>query len=420
MKKKANFLNYSLVLGAALGFFSVNARADSPAPRPQLQASILNKNPTGNLPAGYNPFQIRHAYGFDLIANQGAGQKIAVIDAFGAPSIAASVNAFSKFFGLPNVPLQVSAPAKFNKSGETTASLQTWAWETALDVEWAHSAAPQATIILSVAASGSYADLMNAVERAIKLGATTVSMSWGGAEDAAGPAFFQQYDAIFAKYPNITFVAASGDGGAASGCSSVDAGNPDCHKVQWPSSSPYVISVGGTSLELDANGNRTGAEIAWIGSGGGVSLFEPQTAGQASLHLPGTLRAVPDVSYNADPNTGYYVYATIPGVAKAQWAVFGGTSVGAPQWASLFTIARSTRAHENPKLGALDFATAIYSLSTSSTGLAEFFQPVNSGCNTNLSIIGTCATPGFDDVTGLGTPRADQLLNVAIPGSLVE
>ena len=195
----------------------------------------------------YNPTQIRHAYGFDqLLAAgiNGAGQKIGIVDAYGNPDIQADLNTFCAQFGLAPTTVQVLGTSRRNTG---------WGLETALDVEWAHVIAPNATIILSVANSSSYSDLLAAVDAAVKAGATVISMSWGGSEFSGETT----YDTHF-NVAGVTFVASSGDSGESTG-------------VEWPASSPYVVGVGGTSLYLDANGNRTSPEAAWSDSGGGLS-----------------------------------------------------------------------------------------------------------------------------------------------------
>src|SRR5205823_6642705 len=124
--------------------------------------------------------------------------------------------------------------------------------------------------------------------------------------------------------PNVTFTASSGDSGAG---------------VEWPAASPYVVAVGGTSLYLDGSNNR-GSESAWSGSGGGISSYYSQPSFQTGWQTS-TKLGVPDVSYDADPNTGVEVYDSVNG----GWFVVGGTSAGAPQWAALVALANELRAN---------------------------------------------------------------------------
>jgi len=321
----------------------------------------------------YNPAQIRHAYGIDQLAANGSGQKIAIVDAYGNTSIQADLNTFCTQFGLPTTTIQVLGTSTLNTG---------WALETALDVEWAHAIAPQASLILSVAASASTTDLLNAVNAAIKAGATVVSMSWGTPEFAGESV----YDSYF-QTPGVAFVASSGDGGELAGSPQVD----------WPAASPYVVSVGGTTLTLDANNNRT-SETAWTSSGGGLSTSYTRPAWQNSWSAYAT-RGVPDVSYNGDPNTGVLVYDSVNG----GWFVVGGTSAGAPQWAALLALANQSRS------SGVKGNSDIYSVAGTAPAInpANFFDITsgnNGGDADDLSVT------GYDLVTGLGSPQAASLV----------
>ncbi|HTL16717.1 MAG TPA: hypothetical protein VL793_05735 [Patescibacteria group bacterium] len=138
-------------------------------PRPGHARPPLHINATPSSSTSYAPSQIRHAYGFDQLPATGSGQKIALVTAYGNASIQNDLNTFSSQFGLAPTTIQVLG----NNSGSDTG----WALETALDVEWAHAIAPGATLILSVAASSSLNDLLNAIDAAVNAGATVVSMS---------------------------------------------------------------------------------------------------------------------------------------------------------------------------------------------------------------------------------------------------
>src|SRR5947207_3427148 len=242
----------------------------------------LHANATPATSVYYNPAQIRHAYGVDILLVSGTGQTIAIVDAYGSSSMQKDLNTFCSYFNLPAITVPVYYPQ--GKAGINTG----WAQETALDVEWAHAIAPNARIVLVVAKTASLNNLLGAVDYAVNnLGANVVSMSWGGSESSAETS----WDSHFTK-PGVTFVASSGDSGESTG-------------VEWPAASPNVLSVGGTRLSLDASGNRV-CETAWSGSGGGISVYEALPSFQIGL-LSATGRGVPDVSYVADPNTGVEV-----------------------------------------------------------------------------------------------------------------
>src|SRR5439155_7369476 len=147
-----------------------------------------------------------------------------------------------------------------------------WSVETALDVEWAHAIAPKANILLVEAHSSSIGDLMSAVDYARNQpGVTAVSMSWGIDEATLGRAaesFYHSYFTTPAEHAGITFVAASGDSGAANG-------------PEWPAISPNVLSVGGTRLTTTGSSGAYASEGAWSGSGGGVSAYESEPSYQS-------------------------------------------------------------------------------------------------------------------------------------------
>ena len=176
-----------------------------------------------------------------------------------------------------------------------------WAFEIALDVQWAHAMAPGASILVVEAASNRITDMMTAVDTARKAtGVTVVTMSWGASE-FSGQTAYDKYFTTPAKHPGVSFVAASGDYGSPG---------------TWPAFSSNVLAVGGTSLATDSSGNYLG-ETGWSGSGGGDSRYVRQPKYQSALLYSGLFarnlrRAIPDVAYNSDPNTGYLVYNSVP------------------------------------------------------------------------------------------------------------
>jgi subtilase family serine protease len=119
---------------------------------------------------------VRHAYGFDQVTATGAGQTIAIVDAYGSQSAQKDLNTFCSYFGIASTTLVIAYPQ--GKPGNNTG----WAQETSLDVQWAHVIAPNATILLVVAKSSSLNNLLGAVDYAVAYGASVVSMSWGAGE----------------------------------------------------------------------------------------------------------------------------------------------------------------------------------------------------------------------------------------------
>jgi len=348
-------------------------------------------------PAGYSPQQIQNAYGVNQIAfsggkvaGNGTGQTIAIVTAYNDPNISSDLAAFDKQYGL-------SAPASLtiDNLGATTTN-PGWALETSLDVEWAHAMAPGAKIVLVEAPSATLSSLLNAVNYArYQPGVSVVSMSWGTTEFWGESAF----DSIFttpAGHTGETFVAASGDSGAWYG-------------PMYPSVSPNVLAVGGTTLTLAA-GNTYGSETGWSDSTGGFSGLdsgwrtyesEPsyQTATLQAVGLSYGVRTTPDVSFNADPNTGVAVYDSIPYSGQSGWFEVGGTSAATPAWAGLVAIADQGLATGGKgALSNTQAQTDLYTLPSSD------FHGITTGFN------GYSATPGYDLVTGLGSPKANLVV----------
>jgi subtilase family serine protease len=342
--------------------------------------------------SAFVPAQIRHAYGFDQVANQGAGQIIGIVEAYDDANAEADLGVFSKKFGLAAC---TTANGCFLKTYETTrkpAANANWAVEASLDIQWAHAIAPQAKIVLVEASTNNLSDLLSAVDVAVEHGASAVSMSWTSGEFSSERSLDNHFVAS-----GVTFVAASGDSG---------------YGVNYPAASPDVVAVGGTSLALDARGNYL-SETAWSGSGGGQSVYEFEPLVQSQFPIPDDSRGVrgtPDVSYNANPGTGYAIYDSAGINGATGWFQVGGTSAAAPQWTALIAIANSMRvaqrkAHLTSANGAL-YAAA-------KTSLPANFHPVNSGLN------GSCgqlcdASVGYDYVTGLGTPQAALLVQAFV------
>jgi streptogramin lyase len=360
-------------------------------------------------PPGLSPAQVRHAYGFDQIFFQngtvpgdGSGQTIAIVDAHDDPSIGNDLAVFDQQFGLSAPPSFVKVGLDANGNPSTT-SFPTpdpgWAGEIELDVEWTHAIAPGAKILLVEANSSSGTDLLRAVDYARRqTGVTTVSMSWDGAEFAT-EATYDSYFTTPAGHAGVTFFGSSGDSG---------------WPALWPAISTHVVAVGGTSLNVDATGNYLG-ESGWSGSGGSLSSYLPQPSYQQDLVIhdgdniipSGGMRAAPDVAYDADPSTGVAAYGAY---GFGGWVRVGGTSAGAPQWAALLAIANQGR--NLAGLSALDGGTQtlplLYQLPSTD------FHDITSGSNGVYS-----AGPGYDLVTGRGSPVANLVVRDLVGPSIV-
>src|SRR6266702_4030069 len=343
---------------------------------------IHTVSPASSTVVGLTPSQIRHAYGFDLLScassnTCGSGQTIAIVDAFNDPNIQSDLNTFDSQFGLP---------ACTTSNGCFTIATPQGPPRT--NRGWAHAIAPGAKILPVEVATNSSANLFGAVDYA-SARANQVSMSWGGTDASSD----SSNDSHFAV-SGVTFFASSGDNG---------------HGLIYPSTSPLVVSVGGTTLTLGSGGNVV-SETAWSGSGGGISAFENEPSYQTNYPIPNTggLRGNPDVSYDADPASGVAVFDSLGDQGFKNWIQVGGTSAGSPQWAALNAIANVGRASplsSTPTTTPTNLAIYNIAQTAYSTNLRDITPGTNGRC-------GSVCTAGtnYDFVTGLRSPRANVLV----------
>jgi subtilase family serine protease len=355
------------------------------------------------------PAQIRGAYGFSALGKtstgqpiDGTGQTIAIVDAYNDPTLKQDLSTFDKAFGISDPP----SLSIISQTGSTTALPATdpgWALEISLDVEWAHAIAPKANIVVVEANSASLSDLVAGVKYASTTAhANVVSISWGASEFAGETA----YDSTF-NVPGVTFVAASGDDSGIFG--------PD-----WPAASPNVVSVGGTNLSVSSTGTYQ-HESAWSGwfsgSTGGVSSYEPLPSYQSQA-FPNLAsgRVTPDVSYNASVRNGFAVYSSTTYQGQSGWFQVGGTSAGAPQWAALFALANQSRiAAGQAALSSASALSALYGAAFTEyqSSPSTVFHDITSGFNFWYD-----AYQGYDAVTGLGSPIANNLIQYLTTGKI--
>jgi subtilase family serine protease len=316
---------------------------------------------------------MKAAYQWPTGSSVGAGQTIAIVTAFDAPTMEADLGVFDSQFGLPACTAANRCLTTLNASGAASPLPTTdgfWAFETHLDVEWAHAIAPGAKIVLIEATDNQFGHLLTALDEA-KILANYVSGSFGSTEAAVETAI----DHHFYEAPNVSWFFASGDAGST--------------RVLYPAASPYVVAVGGTMLQL-VNGQFAG-EVGWSGSGGGCSPYEtasPAQAGFTQYKRVGCAghRAVPDLALDAAPSTGASVYDSQPDENNLiGWFTAGGTSLASPMAAA---HAAGT--------GSLINQNRVYGQVTPGTGLGMFFRDVVQGNN------GYPAGPGYDLVTGRG------------------
>lgn len=247
-------------------------------------------------------------------------------------------------------------------------------------MEWTHALAPGADLYVVEAASPALDDMVAAADFA-STKSSVVAMSWGFPESSE----VIKVDRVF-DLPQVAFVAASGDSG---------------HGVSYPASSPNVIAVGGTRLVIAQSGQRQ-LETAWWASSGGTSSVEAKPEYQRALPL--TNRGVPDVSFAAEPDGGYAVYAT---QAAEGWVVADGTSLAAIAWSALIALADQLH---GSSMSSRYVLSRLYAALSDSRVYRPMFYDVTSGrngaCNTECT-----AQVGYDLVTGLGTPIVPGLLD---------
>lgn len=319
----------------------------------------------------------------------GGSRAIAIVIAYDNPTVLADLQSFSSFFGLPAPKFTL---IKMTNSCITPPFDSGWALESALDTQWAHAMAPNARIILVEACSNSYVDLMAAEQKAatalVPYGGGIVSNSWSSGEF---PTESTDWDWVFRDtWKNTMYIFSAGDSGLG---------------AEYPSSSPWVVSAGGTTINRDPTTLAFTSESCWAGSGGGTSLYEtyssvfgsgtgPWTNYQYPL-FGQTSRQTPDISFDADPASGAWVqYA-------GGWYVVGGTSLSAPALAGIINNSNN-RLGEAPAPGGYYSNTEnnlLYAQLLTSKEYKTNFYDVTTGSN------GAAAVAGWDACTGVGSPR---------------
>jgi hypothetical protein len=348
------------------------------------------------------PTEMTAAYGLNLLdgksTSNGTGQTIAIIDFSYNSYVSGDLQTFDTAEKQQAANLTVVQRPQFQGDQALSGAALQDAWiEEAMDVEWAHVIAPGASLLLIETYTNTNQDIIDAVNYARQQSnVSVVSMSFGESETAS---LDKPYDSDFttpSKHIGMTFVAATGDYGSTNGGTS--------NVIEWPAASPNVVAVGGTTLELNSNGSYL-SETGWsVGSdswspssatGGGISKYETEPSYQMAAQQTG-YRTTPDVSMDADPATGVSVVYHNSNNGTQQTTVGnGGTSLAAPMFAGLISIADEVRVENN--LGTLDGPSQtlpyLYADPTA-------FHDITTGTNG-----GYVAEPGYDEVTGLGTPK---------------
>jgi subtilase family serine protease len=339
--------------------------------RQRSAASFIGKKPVG---FGYGPSQLQSAYKLPS-ATAGAGQKVAVVDAYNYPGAVADFNFYRSAWGLPacNSSTGAGCLTVVNQNGKASplpsnSGSSGWATEAALDMDMAAAICPKCHVILVEANSPSIQNLGTAVNSAVKLGAKFVSNSYGGSQSSSDGT----YDSLYYKHAGVAVTVSAGDSG---------------YGVSYPAASQYVTSVGGTALTT-ASGSRGWKETVWTGTGSGCSTA---SEGKPSWqHDTGcTHRTDNDVAAVADPNTGVAIYDTYD---QGGWLQVGGTSVSSPIIAAVFALAGTPVAGTYPSSYPYAHTSKLFDVTSGSNG----------SCSPAYLCTGEV---GYDGPTGWGTPN---------------
>jgi subtilase family serine protease len=417
----------------------------------KLATGLPNPYGTGALPyapCGYTPQQVRGAYGLGTSPLDGAGQTVAVIDAYASPTIVQDVAQWSTNRGIPQFKsgqfTQVVAPGTFRhpESGNRQ-DPQGWYGEETLDIESVHGMAPAANVVY-VGSANNFQDLDAALNHVVDRHlAQIVTNSYGFNTELLPSGFVKPYEQTIVQgaIEGIGIYFSSGD-------NSDESLTVGFQTTDWPASSPFVTAVGGTSLAVGRNNdylfetgwgttNSTLVGGAWspqppgswlYGAGGGVSRVFGEPSYQQGVVPAGvfqaqgrTGRAVPDISALGDPQTGLLIgqTQTFPdGSTRYSEYRIGGTSLSSPIMAGIMALADQARgsAHgfANPAIYALNGRSVLHDVVSPASTVAmvrvNFNNSVDASAGTNTRLrtanqtLSLLTTPGYDDVTGVGTP----------------
>ena len=444
LRRRMVRLTGSTALVAGMAFGAVGTVASAPVAVATPFAHLSSNVPFAKAPttaqcvadiglACYSPIQYQAAYDMNsLYANgdTGAGKTIVIVDSYGSPTIGSDLKTFDHAFKLPAPPsfviLQPDGPVP--PFDPTNATMVNWAVETSLDVEYSHSMAPGANILLVETPVAETEGVVGfpqivAAEKYVlehHLG-DVISQSFGATEET-----FRSEQALMdlrgayieAAADHVSVLAGSGDNGSTNQHFN---GTFFTHRVDsWPSSDPLVTSVGGTQLHLNRAGQRLLPDNVWndtnvlgspAASGGGVSEFFSRPSYQNGVESTvGQWRGTPDVSLSAAVDGSALVYMSFGGLPGPAFYLVGGTSEATPLFAGIVAIADQVAGHD---LGLLN--PALYSLAASN---APGIVDITTGNNTvtftqngNLyTVPGFAAVTGYDLASGLGTVDGANLV----------
>jgi subtilase family serine protease len=431
--------------GLSLVVPAVTAAAPAVAaaqPIPAIGHPVLTKGLTAPIPTSqcvtqlgiecYSPLQYRVAYDLNPLYDgsalgrsiTGAGRTIVIVDSFGSPTIANDLATFDAQWGLPQANLQVMKFGNVPPFDPANTTMVGWAEETTLDVEYAHSIAPGAKIVLAetpvaeVEGTSGLPEMMNAEKSLIDRGIGDVITQSFGATENTFPGFSSgnfssllnlRYAFKDARAHGVTVLASSGDDGATDAESDATTLYP-FRVNSWPSSDPLVTSVGGTLLNLDDQGNRQSPDVVWNDSrgagGGGVSGVFSRPLYQAGVAKEvGSKRGTPDISMSASTSGAAWIYTSFGGVSVG-WHLVGGTSEASPIFSGIVALADQAAGH---RLGLIN--PALYLMGTlSQAGSSNGVVDVTSGNNSFGGVTGFTAKRGYDLASGWGTIDAAKFV----------
>lgn len=439
----AGGLGLTLVGGLAGGSIAAVGSAGASAtpiatPHPYLE--MLARRPFATPPttaecealygvACYDPAQLQGAYDEAPLFSKGEngkGETIVIIDAFGSPTITADLKTFDSAFKLAAPPkFSIIAPVGKIPTWTNSSTRVGWAEETSLDVEWAHAIAPGADILLvetpvaETEGTAGFPQIVKAENYVIshKLG-QVISQSFGSTEELFPSGEILKLRSAFtaAQTAGVTVLAAAGDDGV-SGASNVAGTTFYTTRVNsWPSSDPLVTSVGGAHFYLNSSGGQTQPPAVWndtslegapaAGGGGDSSVFSRPSFQSSVSSVVGSSRGTPDVAMSASVNGGALVYMSAKITGSAGFFPIGGTSEASPEFAGIVAIADQVA---GKALGYLD--PALYAMAAAKdAGLVD----ITTGNNTvsfsqggkSYTVTGYTAVAGYDMASGLGTVNA--------------
>lgn len=383
--------------------------------------------------ACYRPADLQAQYDFGPLyaaGDNGKGQTIVIFDSFGSPTIRQDLATFDSAFGLPAPPsFNIYMPqgkVNYNYTGlpspvafhnKNVANQIGWAYETTLDVDWAHAMAPGANIDLVVIpvpeteGVQGIPNMQNAQKFAMSNNLGTIwSNSWSATEQSFNnTASIKNLDKLYAQAAGqgITAFFATGDSGVAN---TDKKGNVfPFATVNYPTSSTNVVAVGGTQVSPTASISAYQPESVWndgFGAGGGgysTVFAEPSDQSAAGIPDPTGMRGLPDVSMNAAVISAVLIYESFDPTVAPGWTQIAGTSEATPLWAG-------TAAVMNQADGSLGFLMPrLYQIYENPALYSEAFHDITVGNNSFGGITGYSAATGWDAATGLGTPDAAGL-----------